>query len=64
MPLVILGRHQDLEPAVIAVRTGYPVGVDGLHPPRLLTCTWHDISKQQAGRRPQLIRAWAYLESR
>jgi hypothetical protein len=43
MRLVILGHHHDLEPAGIAVRPGYPIGVDDLYPSRLFACTWHDI---------------------
>ena len=43
MTLVILGHDHDLEPAVIAVRPGHPVGVDDLHWLRLLACTWHGI---------------------
>jgi hypothetical protein len=43
MLLVILGHDLDLEPAVIAVRPGLPVGVDDLHPTCLLACTRHGI---------------------
>jgi hypothetical protein len=43
VPLVVLGHDLDLEPAVIAVCPGHPVGVDDLDPPCLLACTWHGI---------------------
>jgi hypothetical protein len=43
MPLVVVGHDLDLEPAVIAVRPGHPVGVDDLDSSCLLACTWHGI---------------------
>jgi hypothetical protein len=43
MPLVVVGHDLDLEPAVIAIWPGHPVGIDDLDPPCLLACTWHGI---------------------
>ena len=41
MVLVVLGHDLNLEPAVIAVRAGHPVGVDDLHSACLFTGAWH-----------------------
>jgi hypothetical protein len=45
VPLVILGDNQDLELAILAPCLRTPVGIEDLHPTRLLTCTWHASSK-------------------
>jgi hypothetical protein len=41
--LVVVGDDLDVEPAVLAVGPGRPVGVDDLDSSCLFACAWHGI---------------------
>jgi hypothetical protein len=41
MSFVVLGHDLDLELAILSVRASYPIGVENLHSPRLLTRAGH-----------------------
>jgi hypothetical protein len=43
MMLIVFGDDQDLEPAVLTVLTGDPVGVEHLDASCSLACAWHRI---------------------
>jgi hypothetical protein len=54
--LVVLRHDHDFEPAISPLWSGDPVGVEDLHPSRLLACTRHDLSRPDHRSRVERIR--------